>query len=205
MEKKAKTHLTVLHQDAKKDIIRMGKGMLKSVFSSPQPEDMKNAYLAISKEQGETQHRIFIENECTYIVDFGTYFGLSTMYFAVAMHITGRKVINTEILDSKATKAMENFEKAGVSDLIDIRIGNALETLKNNNQTIDFLFLDGWKDLYLPLLKQLEPNFKSGTLVYADNMNFESAKPYADYILNQTNKYQNQIVDKGRGFLSTIF
>ncbi|MFK7979827.1 MAG: O-methyltransferase [Saprospiraceae bacterium] len=204
METQAKSHLAVLHQDAKKDFSRMGKGIVKSVFATPQPSDLKNAYLAISKVQGEKLYNIIIENNCKHIVEFGTSFGISTIYFAEAARVTGGKVITTELIESKAKTAAINFEKAGVSELIEIRIGDAIASLKNYDKKIDFLFLDGWKDLYLPLLKQLEPNFKSGTLIYADNMNFKSTKAYADYILQKQDKYTTQIVDDGKGFLSIV-
>lgn len=204
MNKEAKAHLEVLHQDAQKDFSRMGRGIVKSVFTSPQPSDLRNAYLAISKAQGEKLYNILIENNCKNIVEFGTSFGISTIYLAEAARVTGGKVITTELIESKAQTAAKNFEKAGVSEFIDIRVGDAIASLKNYEETIDFLFLDGWKDLYLPLLKQLEPNFKSGTLIYADNMNFESTKPYADYILQKQDKYTTQIVDDGKAFLSIV-
>ncbi|MFK8163665.1 MAG: O-methyltransferase [Lewinella sp.] len=204
MNKQAKAHLEVLHQDAQKDFSRMTRGIVKSVFTSPQPSDLRNAYLAISKEQGEKLYNLIIEKNCRHIVEFGTSFGISTIYFAEAARVTGGKVITTELIESKANTAAINFEKAGVSELIEIRVGDAISSLKNYDKKIDFLFLDGWKDLYLPLLKQLEPNFKSGTLIYADNMNFRSTKPYADHILQRQDKYTTLIVDDGKGFLSLL-
>jgi predicted O-methyltransferase YrrM len=201
---KAIKQLKVLHSDAKMDLPRIEKAMPKSTSSFPKPSDLENAYLAVSQEQGEELHDIIIENNCKQIVEFGTSFGISTIYLAEAAKVTGGRVITTELLESKAKTAENNFLKAGVSELVEIRIGDALETLKDYDKTIDFLFLDGWKDLYLPLLIKLEPNFRSGTLIYADNMNMESTIPYAEYILNQKERFQNQIIAEGRGYLSRV-
>ena len=53
---KTKHKLDQLHIDAKKDYMRIGKGIVKSIFRPIQPSDFENAYLPISKEQGETIH-----------------------------------------------------------------------------------------------------------------------------------------------------
>lgn len=195
--------LDTLYQDAKKDYLRIGKGILKSVLQLIQPADFKNAYLPISKEQGEAIRQLVINNNCINVVEFGTSFGISTIYLADAVRQTGGKVISTELLESKATRAKENIKNAGLNEFVDIRIGDAMETLKNHTKPIDFLFLDGWKDLYLPLFQLLEPQFHSGTMIYADNMDMQDTKPYADFILNQK-KYNTELLHKGKAFLTTV-
>jgi len=196
--------LNVLHNDAKNDFKRIGKGLVKSVFRPMQPTDFENAYLPISKEQGETMRQLIIKNNCKNIVEFGTSFGISTIYLADAARQTGGKVITTELLESKATKAKQNIEDAGLSNYTEIRIGDALETLYGYSKPIDFLFLDGWKDLYLSLFKMLEPQFHKETLIYADNMDMAGTKSYADYILEQKGTYHTQFISKGKAYLSKI-
>lgn len=163
-----------LYNDAKNDRLKIMKGFAKSVFRSIKPSDFKEVYLSISKEQGEDLQRLIINNNLKNIVEFGTSFGISTLFLAKGIFKTGGNIITTELLESKAKKAQENFKKAGVQDVIEVRIGDAIETLKNYKNPIDLLMLDGWKDLYLPLFTMLEPNFHNNTIIYVDNANMAS-------------------------------
>jgi len=196
--------LNFLHKDAKKDYLRMGKVMAKSIIRPLQPADFGKVYLPISKEQGEALREIIIKNNCKNVVEFGTSFGISTIYLADGVRQTGGKVISTELVKSKAQKAMQNIDEAGLTEYVEIRTGDAMETLKGHTTPIDFLFLDGWKDLYLPLFKMLEPRFHANTLIYADNMDMDGTKPYADYILNKTKIYSTKSVHQGKAFLSAL-
>lgn len=199
---KVSQKLDVLHNDAKNDFRRIGKGMLKSIFRPIQPQDFKDAYLPISKKQGETMRQLILEHNCKNIVEFGTSFGISTIYLADAVRQTGGKVITTELLESKATKATKNISDVGLMDYVEVKIGNAMETLNEYSKPIDFLFLDGWKDLYLPLFKMLEPQFHKGTFIYADNMDMTGTQNYADYVLEKKDTYTTQSVHNGKAYLS---
>ena len=193
--------LSAMHTDAKKDVLRMGKGIAKSIFGTIQPEDFEHAYLPISKQQGRDIRDLIIENNAKNIVEFGTSFGISTIYLADAAVKTGGYVTSTELLESKAYIAIENIEDAGLSNYVEVKIGDALETLSDYPNKIDFLFLDGWNNLYLPLIKMLEPKFHSETLIYADNMDMSGTEDYADYISNNS-AYSNQEMHGGKGVLS---
>lgn len=195
--------LAALHNDAKKDFLRMGKGLAKSVFRPMRPSDFENAYLPISKEQGHSIRDMIIDHDCKNIVEFGTSFGISTIYLADAARQTGGKVISTELLESKANIAKSNIKEASLSDFVEIRIGDAMQTLNGLDDSIDFLFLDGWKDLYLPLFKMLEPKLHANTIVYADNMDMADTKDYADFIKNSS-VYTNDIIHQGKAFLTKL-
>lgn len=195
--------LTDLHADAAKDFMRMGRGIAKSIFRPIQPADFENVYLPISKEQGDYIHQLIIDKDCKNIVEFGTSFGISTIYFATAAEQIGGHVVTTELLPSKAKKAASNITDAGLNEFVTIKIGDAMETLQNHNEPIDFLFLDGWKDLYLPVFALLEKHFHPGTIIYADNMDMSGTRKYADYVLSKRDIYKTQIIHEGKGFLTT--
>ena len=98
------------------------------------------------------------------------------------------------------------FWQGDVPDLADDRFDTQTayeEYLTENSEPIDFLFLDGWKDLYLPLFQMLEPLFHSETIIYADNMDMSGTKPYAEYVLGKE-IYHTKIVDDRKGFLSKV-
>lgn len=194
--------LDVLYNDAKKDFIRIGKSLVKSAFRPMQPIDFKYAYLPISREQGETIRQLILDNNCKTIVEFGMSFGISTIYLADAARETGGNVVTTELLDNKVKQATKNIDEAGLTDYVDVRIGDAMETLKDYDKPIDFLFLDGWKDLYLPLFRLLESHFHKNTLIYADNVDMAGTQDYANHILKRKDKYVTHAIHNGKAYLS---
>lgn len=195
--------LNELFEDAKYDILKMMKGATKSVFRPMQPTDFKDAYLSISRKQGEDLKRLIKEKNIKNIVEFGTSFGISTLFLAQGVLETEGHIITTELIESKAQKAIQNFEKAGVNDLIEIRIGDALENLKNHDKPIDLLVLDGWKDLYLPLFQMLKSNFHANTFIYVDNAEMAESKAFLNTI-SQNKKYHLQAQFGGKVVLITI-
>ncbi|MEM5564727.1 class I SAM-dependent methyltransferase [Psychroserpens sp. AS72] len=197
------TTLNELFEDSKYDIVKMIKGAAKSMFRPMQPLDFKNAYLSISKEQGQGLIKLIADNKLKNIVEFGTSFGISTLFLAQGVMETGGRIITTELIDSKAQKAIDNFKRAGVSDLIDVRIGDAMETLKNYTEPIDLLLLDGWKDLYLPLFQLLEPNFNTNTIIYVDNADMAESQVFLKEVAKK-NTYKLQTKYNGKVVLITI-
>ena len=202
-EKQIASTITELYDDSKYDQLKVLKGLGKSIFRPMQPLDFKDAYLSISKEQGEDLKRLIKENNIKNIVEFGTSFGISTLFLAQGAMETDGYIITTELIESKAIKAIENFKKAGVNDLIEVRIGDAMETLNNHNEPIDLLLLDGWKDLYLPLFQMLESNFYADTFIYVDNANMAEAQVFLKTI-GQNKKYHLQPQFEGKVVLITI-
>ncbi|HRD83288.1 MAG TPA: class I SAM-dependent methyltransferase [Saprospiraceae bacterium] len=159
---------------------------------------MKNAYIAVSREQGELMYRTILDNGYRHIVEYGTSFGISTIYLAAAARETGGKVVTTELLPEKAEKAHQSFVEAGLDNLIEIKIGDVMQTLKGYTDPIDLLFLDGWKEQYLPLTQMLEPNFREKTLLVADNLGMEGVKQYLKYIRNSP-KYRSETIGTDKG------
>ncbi|RMA64786.1 O-methyltransferase [Ulvibacter antarcticus] len=196
-EQKVETILNELYLDSKYDFIKMVKGAAKSIFSPMQPLDFKDAYLSISKVQGVDLVQLIKETNSKNIVEFGTSFGISTLFLSQGILETGGNIITTELIESKAIKAIENFKKAGVSSLIDVRIGDAMETLKNHDEPIDLLLLDGWKDLYLPLFQMLEPNFHAKTVIYVDNADMADSRKFLKTVeRNNTYKLRSKFGNK---------
>jgi predicted O-methyltransferase YrrM len=127
------------------------------------------APLAITPEVGELLYVLALARRPRTTVEFGASLGFSTIHLAAAARDigAGARVISTEIEPDKATAAVENLAEAGLSDVVDLRVGDALETLRDV-ETVDLLFLDGWNNLYLSVLDLLEPKLSAGALVIAD-------------------------------------
>src|SRR5690606_16031498 len=125
------------------------------------------------------------------ILEFGTSYGISTIYLGKAAKDNGGRVISTEYLSHKVKVAREHIAEAGLSDFVDILEGDARETLKDLDTPWDFVLLDGWPDLVYPIFKLIEPNLKKGTVIAVDDVaGFQpSMKGYIDYVRNPENGY----------------
>jgi len=117
------------------------------------------------------------------VVEFGTSFGISTIFLASAIRDNGDgKVITTEFDPEKAERAKRNLTAAGLDEWVEFRVGDALETLSNPPREIDMIFLDGTKQLYLDVLKLLEPHLRSLGIIASDNTDHDSMEAFLDYV-----------------------
>lgn len=149
------------------------------------------SFMAVAPEVGRLIYLLARSRRPALIVEFGTSFGLSAIHLAAALRDNGfGRLVTTEQSANKASRALQHFTEAGVADLVEIRQGDAFQTLTGIDR-IDLLLLDGWKPLYLPMLKQLEPAFSPGCLVIADDVIKLSEKlaPYLAYVRDVANGY----------------
>ena len=132
---------------------------------------MKDAPLAVSRETANLLYMLARSTGARNIVEFGTSFGVSTLHLAAALRDNGGgKLIGSEFEAGKVEKARENVKQGGLADLVEIRDGDAIETLATHlPNSIDMVLLDGAKHLYLPVLSLLEPRLRDGALIIADN------------------------------------
>jgi len=169
-----------LHREAKGDELRFGFKLLpylvqKLLRRNPSFTDqyrrLADLSIPISAEQGAFAYLVARSIGARKIVEFGTSFGVSTIYLASAIRDNGGGiVIGSEFIESKAERARANILEAGLADSVEIRVGDAMETLADPGGDIDLLLIDGSKDLYLPILKMLAPRLRQGGVVLADNV-----------------------------------
>jgi predicted O-methyltransferase YrrM len=131
----------------------------------------KDAYLAVSRDTAQLLYMLVRATGARSIVEFGTSFGVSTLHLAAGLRDNGGgRLITTEFEPSKAARARENFAAGGLADLIELREGDALETLAHDlPDHIDIVLLDGAKGLYPAVLELLEEHLRPGTMIVADN------------------------------------
>lgn len=165
------------------------------------------AYLPVPPEVGRFLYVLARASRPKYIVEVGTSFGVSAIHFACALKDNGAgRLISSELSRAKAKAAGENLASLGLEGLVDIRCGDAFEMLERLEDPIDLLFLDGWKDGYLPLLKLLEPSLHSGSLVVADDIKLfpERLASYLEYVRNPKNRYRSVELAIGDGVELTV-
>src|SRR5262249_38256885 len=118
----------------------------------------------------------------------------------------GGQVIGTELEPTKAQRAGENLAGAGLADLVDIRGGDGLDTLKGGLEgEVDVVLVDEGFSLYLAVLRLCAPPLADGALVISDNA-LEEASGYLAYVRNPQNGYLSLAVpfEAGRGNEFTV-
>ncbi|USQ95318.1 O-methyltransferase [Caulobacter sp. RL271] len=156
-------------------------------------------YLAVTPTYGRFLYAMARACKASRIVEFGTSMGISTIYLAAALRDNGGgRLIGSEFEPGKVARARGNLEAAGLGDLVEIREGDARETLKDVGGDVDLLLVDGAFSLYLTVLKLVEPHLRPGAVVLGENA-FDP--DYLDYIRAPANGYLAQTLplDEGRG------
>jgi predicted O-methyltransferase YrrM len=154
----------------------------------------KDKYIPLDRDQGQFIYLLARSINAATVVEFGTSYGISTIYLAAAIRDNGGgQVIGTEIVPEKVARAKRNIADAGLIDFVEIREGDALETLKDLNRTVDLVLIDGWAHLALDVLRLLNPCIRKGGIVISDNVGtFKNAlKPYVDFLQDPANGYRS--------------
>ncbi len=154
-------------------------------------------YIPVSPEGGRLLYTLIRASRPARVVEFGTSFGISTIHLAAAVRDNGTgRVISTELHAAKVARARANLAEAGLADLVTILEGDARQTLADLPGPVGFVLLDGWKNLYLPVLHLLEPRLAAGALILADDT-VSMAAQMTDYLA--------YVRDPAHGYLSIAF
>jgi len=162
----------------------------RPMTTAERTELMSEFYIPVTPEAGRLLYALVRATRPATVVEFGMSFGISAIHLASGVRDNGTgRVVTTELSDTKIAAAKRTFADTGLDDVITILEGDALTTLADVDGPVDFVLLDGWKDLYLPVIKMLEPRLSSGALVVADNASAPDMQPYLDRVRNPDNGY----------------
>jgi predicted O-methyltransferase YrrM len=160
------------------------------------------AFLPVPPEVGQLLYIATRGLRPKLVVEVGTSFGVSAIHITAGLQDNGQgRLVSAELSAKKVAAARANLEAAGLSHLAELRQGDAFETLAGLEGPIDLLFLDGWKDSYLPLLKMLEPKLSTGALVIGDDTKLfpERLALYLAYVRTPENGYRSVDLAIGDG------
>jgi predicted O-methyltransferase YrrM len=177
-------------------------GILGSGTASERAELYGSLYIPVSPETGRLLYSLIRAGRPQTVVEFGTSFGIATIHLAAAIRDNGvGRVISTELNPAKAQRAREHLAEAGLADVVDIVTGDALSTLATVSGPIGFALLDGWKELYLDMLRVIEPQLSPGALVAADDtLSFAKVLTgYLSYVRDEANGYVSVAFPLGDG------
>ncbi|RAU99004.1 methyltransferase [Mycobacterium colombiense] len=172
-------------------LLRERRGTFDRPMTAQERADaMSEFYIPVTPEAGRLLYSLIRATRPATVVEFGMSFGISAVHLAAAVRDNGTgRVVTTELSDTKIAAAKQTFAETGLDDVITILEGDALSTLAELPGPVDFVLLDGWKDLYLPVLELLEPRLSPGVLVIADNASSADMAPYLDRVRNPDNGY----------------
>ncbi|MFJ1454900.1 O-methyltransferase [Nocardia sp. N2S4-5] len=186
-----------------------GTDFLANPDAAARATQLKDIYMSVSADGGELLYLLARATGARSVVEYGTSFGVSTIYLAGAVRDNGGgTVIGTEIEPGKVAAARENFAAAGVADLIELRAGDARETLSGITELVDLLLLDGWPDLALPVLRVVEPALRPGALVLIDDVDMDFGRDVHGellaYLAAPENGYQSVKLPIGDGIQAAV-
>ena len=102
------------------------------------------------------------------ILEIGTAIGCSAIYMARAME---KGTITTiELQEQRHRMALEYFQRAGVAEKIDARLGDARKLVPEMEAQYDMIFMDAAKGQYPEFLVAADDILKPGGLLVADNV-----------------------------------
>jgi predicted O-methyltransferase YrrM len=153
-------------------------------------EACQDLYLPICAEAGRLLYALTRAIRPQTVVEFGTSFGISTVYLAAAVTDNGTgHVLTTELSEKKVEIARANLREAGVGAAVTVLPGDARQTLAGLPGPVGLVLLDGWKELCLPVLRLLEPKLAPGALIAADDNSQANMAEYLGYVRDTANGY----------------
>jgi predicted O-methyltransferase YrrM len=154
-----------------RDLVGIEDDILKSTFKST--EEANIPPISVSANQGKFLQVLAKTCNAKKILEVGTLVGYSTIWMARALPKNG-KLISLEFEPLHARVAKNNIEKAGLSAIVDIRVGKAIDLLpqlvSNNEGPFDMIFIDADKPPYAEYFEWALKLSRPGTLIIADNV-----------------------------------
>ena len=171
------------------------------------PRFYRDKLLPLEPAQGELLYLLARARRVRCAVEFGTSFGVSSIYLAAAIRDSGSggTLIGTEIEPSKVAAARRNLAQAGLAAHAQVREGDARQTLRELDEPVDLLLLDGWPALAQDVLRLVEPRLAPDALVVVDNVaQFPGDLAPVVHQLSDTTRWQTSRVPLRGGTLVSV-
>ncbi|MGB9071898.1 MAG: O-methyltransferase [Terriglobales bacterium] len=139
------------------------------VLAEMEAEAAKNHVPIVGPAVARILYQLAVIAGARKVFEMGSAIGYSTIWWARAVGEDGR-VIYTDGDAKNASQARRYFERAGVSQRIAVRVGDALELLSEEKEPYDIIFNDVDKTDYPRVFRLALPHLKSGGLFVTDNV-----------------------------------
>ncbi len=149
--------------------------------------------LAITKETGEFLNMILRLKNAKNVLEVGMSVGYSTIWIAEAIIEKSGKIFTIEKNPDKIKRAMDNFAKAKIEKVIEIKEGIAMTILKElsaqekNQNFFDMVLIDADKENIIEYFDLILPMVMPGGVIITDNMLHpekyrQDMKKFSDYL-----------------------
>jgi len=118
---------------------------------------------------GRFLHQLARFVDASRIFEMGSAIGYSTIWFARALK-PGGKVYYTDGSQDNAARAREYLQRAGVSDRVELLVGNALDLIDKVEGEFDVVFNDVDKKDYPGVYRKAANRVRTGGLFLSDNV-----------------------------------
>lgn len=153
------------------DLLALEDEALTATIQSLENEQIPQ--ISVSPTQGKFLQIMAMLSRARNILEIGTLGGYSTIWLARGLVEQGR-VVTLEIDPLHARVAQQNIDRAGLTDKVEIRVGQAMEALarmiENGEGSFDLIFIDADKPPYTEYFQQALRLSRPGTLIIADNV-----------------------------------
>jgi len=169
---------------------------------------LSDKMVALDRDKAQFCYLLCRSLRAARVVEAGTSFGVSTLYLAAAVRdnqVENGVVIGTEYEPKKAEIARANFKEAGLSEFIELRVGDLRQTLQDVGGPVDFLLVDIWQ-VALPALELVSPSLRPGAIVACDNTAEDIAeyRDYFEFVHDPRNRFRTMTVPFQGGFELTV-
>ncbi|XP_067910770.1 catechol O-methyltransferase-like [Heterodontus francisci] len=144
----------------------------------------------VGDEKGAILDKVLEEANPSTVLELGTYCGYSALRMVCVLKPNAR-LLTVEFNPANVNIAKQIFHFAGVEDKVEILEGSSEDIIpqlkkKHEVDTLDFVFLDHWKDRYQPDIQLLEECclLRKGTVLLADNVIAPGAPEFLQYVRN---------------------
>lgn len=107
------------------------------------------------------------------VLEFGTCLGYSTIWLAQGLKETGGKLISIEYNEELYETTKENVEAAGLSEVVELILGDANKVIDNLHGEFDIVLQDSAKELYSPMLEKCIKLTRKNGFIIADDVLFK--------------------------------
>jgi predicted O-methyltransferase YrrM len=172
-------------------------------FAKGVPPDVDQLALAAGPETAGFLNLLIRTMGAKHIVEVGTSIGYTALWLGEAARATGGHVIGMEAIAAKHKQAVDHIARAGLSDIVEVRLGDAKAIVQELAGPIDLVFLDAWKDDYFAYFDTLLPKLRVGGCIVADNITYpknfqETMRRYQEHVRAHPN-VRSQLLSIGNG------
>lgn len=158
--------------------------------------ETRNDAWQVPRVEGQMLFQIALAAGARKIVELGTSYGFSGLFWAAAARLTGGVLHTIDIDPAKYNASKENFRRAGLENVVVSHLGDALQVVRTIPGPIDIAFLDATnKEASRQYFELLWPHIRAGGSVLTDNVDThrQELTPYVKYLRSRPDAASSEI------------